>query len=355
MTEDTVQQQTAAAVVNRTGKAGMPRRAFLARAGGSAWAAGTCGAVASLRAASRAEQADPSPDRTEDPPGGREVRLERLRPREIEKAMQACPVLYQPLGTVEWHGLHNIVGLDAVKAHHLCIHAARRGGGVVAPAVFGGVGGLDQPHTFVMEPENDVHSTLVRDWVGKLGREAVRQGFRAVIILTGHYGAAQQIVIRDVAVRLTRSLGVPVLGTPEYFLALDAGYWGDHAAWGETSLMLHLDPESVDLSRLGQPPHKGVGGRDPREATRADGERLAETIIVRLARLASQMPRWDASTRQRFVEAEAALVNRQLELAVSEKAVWAGWRNIGKGAFSDYGRLLAEQKFEEIIELTRQL
>ena len=51
-----------------------------------------------------------------------------------------------------------------------------------------------------------------------------------MIILTGRYGAAQQMVIRDGTVRLTRSPGVPVLGTPEYFLALDVGYLGDHAA-----------------------------------------------------------------------------------------------------------------------------
>ena len=199
--------------------------------------------------------------------------------------MQACGTLFQPLGTIEWHGLHNIVGLDAIKAHHLCMRAAERGGGLVAPAVYGGVGGLDQPHTFVMEPENDVHSVLLRAWLEKLGTEAARQGFRALIFLTGHYGAAQQIVVRDTAVRLSRSLGIPVLGTPEYMLALDVGYLGDHAAWGETSLMLYLDPDSVDLSRLGAPPHQGVGGRDPREATRADGEKLAETIIDRLSRL----------------------------------------------------------------------
>jgi len=285
----------------------------------------------------------------------REVRLERLRPREIEQAMQTCPVLFQPLGTIEWHGLHNIAGLDAVKAHHLCVSAARRGGGLVAPALFGGVGGLDQPHTFVMEPENDVHSVLLRAWVEKLCREAVRQNFKAVIILTGHYGAAQQMVVRDLAVRLSRSLGVPVLGTPEYFLALDAGYHGDHAAWGETALMLYLDPDSVEISRLGNPPFQGVGGRDPREATRADGEKLAETIIRRLATLAQKMPAWDRATLQRFIEAEAALVNRQLALAASEKNVWAGWRNIGKGVFSDYGRLLAEGRFEEIIALTAKL
>jgi hypothetical protein len=210
---------------------GIPRRAFLAQAGSSAW-----GTAASLGAEVRQERAEAPSDSSKERRDGREVRLERLRPREIEQAMQACPVLYQPLGTVEWHGLHNIVGLDAVKAHHLCVRAARRGGGLVAPALFG-----------------------------------------------------------------------------------------------------------------------GVGGRDPREATRADGEKLAETIIGRLARLASRMPQWDAVTRQRFVEAEAALVNRQLALAASEKAVWAGWRNLGKGVLSDYGRLLTDEKFEEIVELTRRL
>jgi len=300
-------------------------------------------------------QEDPalrSPVRPQDP---REVRLERLRPREIEQAMHACPVLFQPLGTIEWHGLHNIAGLDAVKAHHLCVRAAQRAGGLVAPPVFGGVGGLNQPHTFVMEPEHEMQSTLVRGWVEKLCREAVRQGFRAVIVLTGHYGAEQQMVIRDLAVRLSRSLGVPVLGTPEYFLALDVGYHGDHAAWGETSLMLYLDPESVDLSRLGEPPHRGVGGRDPREATRADGETLAETIIGRLARLAEQMPGWDREVLARFIDAEAALVNRQMALSAPPAEIWNGWRNIGKGAFSSYGRLLAEGKFEDIVALTRQL
>ena len=286
---------------------------------------------------------------------GREVRLERLRPREVEQARKDCPTLFQPLGTIEWHGLHNLVGLDAVKAHHLCVRAAQRGGGLVAPPLFGGVGGMNEPHTFVMEPEDDVHSTLVRAWVDKLIREAVRQGFQAVIVLTGHYGAAQQIVIRDLAVRASRSLGVPVLGTPEYFLALDVGYRGDHAAWGETSLMLYLDPASVDVTRLGQPPHQGVGGRDPREATRADGEKIAETIIDRLARLARQMPKWDAATRERYIEAEAALVNRQFALAAEEKKTWAGWRNVGNGVFNGYGRLLVEQKFDEILQLIPKL
>jgi creatinine amidohydrolase len=320
-----------------------------------ALSAGTLLAAANPALNSGAGQNDSKPGAPKPTPALREVRLERLRPLEIERAMQACPVLFQPIGTIEWHGLHNIVGLDAVKAHHLCVRAAQRSGGLVAPAAFGGLGCLGQPPTFVLEPENDIHSSLVRMWVEELCRAAVRQGFRAVIVLTGHYGAAQQMVVRDLAVRLSRSLGVPVLGTPEYFLALDAGYHGDNATWGETSLMLHLDPDSVDLSRLGQPPYRGVFGRDPKEATRADGEKLAETIIGRLAQLAEQMPKWNNSTLARFIEAEAALVNRQMALSAPPSNIWNGWRNIGKGVFADYGRLLAEGKFEDIVALTKQL
>lgn len=276
----------------------------------------------------------------------REVRLEFLRPREIEKARAACATIFQPLGTIEWHGVHNVVGVDAVKAHALCVRAAQKGGGVVSPPLYGGVGGMNEPHTFIMDPENDVFSRLLRPWLEQLCREMARDGFKAILILTGHYGAAQQIVVRETAVRMSRALGIPVLGTPEYWLALDEGYMGDHAAWGETSLMMHLFPETVDLSRLGDPPYQGVGGRDPKESSAADGRRLTEAIVSRLATLSKKMPQWSHETLDRFVEAEAALVAKQLAAPRGKDVVWAAWRNLG--VMRDYGRLLAEEKFDAI-------
>jgi len=285
-----------------------------------------------------------------------EVRFEYLKPREIEEAMTACPTLFQPLGTIEWHGVHNVVGVDAIKAHQLCVLAAQKGGGIVAPPVYGGVGGLSEPHTFVMEPEESLYSQLLRPWVEKLCMEAERQGFKAMIILTGHYGAAQQIAVRELAVRMTRALGIPILGTPEYFLALDEKYYGDHAAWGETSLMMTLFPETVALDRLGEEPHQGVGGIDPKRfACKADGDRLSSTIVNRLASLAEQMPKWDQDTIDRFVNAESALVTRQLSLAGINEHVWTAWRNIGQGVFNDYGKLLVENRFEEIVALVEKL
>lgn len=284
----------------------------------------------------------------------REVRLEFLRPREIDEAQAACPTIFQPLGTIEWHGVHNVVGVDSVKAHALCVRAAKKGGGVVSPTLYGGVGGLNQPHTFVMDPENNIFSRLLRPWLEQLCREMARDGFRAIIILTGHYGAAQQIVVRETAVRMSRALAVPVLGTPEYMLALDVGYTGDHAAWGETSLMMHLYPDTVDLSRLGEPPHRGVGGRDPRESSAEDGRRITETIVSRLATLARNMPAWNQETLDRFIDSEAALVAKQLSAPRGKDNLWTAWRNIGT-TMRDYGRQLAEERFEQIKDSVSKL
>lgn len=289
-----------------------------------------------------------------DKQANRQVRLEYLRPAEIRKAQADCATIFQPLGTIEWHGVHNVVGVDSLKAHALCVRAAERGGGVVSPPLYGGVGGVNHPHTFIMEPENSVYSNSLRPWVEQLCREMVRDGFKAIIILTGHYGAAQQIVVREAAVRMSRALNIPVLGTPEYLLAIDVDYTGDHAGWGETSLMMHLYPDTVDLSLLGEPPHKGVGGRDPRESSEKDGKLLTETIVSRLATLAKNMPKWDTSTLDRFVEAEAEIVARQLTIARGKPNLWKAWKNIAT-AMRDYGKNLAAERFEEIKESTSKL
>ena len=43
-----------------------------------------------------------------------ETRIERLRPIEIRKRREELSVAYLPLGTLEWHGLHNPLGADGL-------------------------------------------------------------------------------------------------------------------------------------------------------------------------------------------------------------------------------------------------
>ena len=60
-----------------------------------------------------------------------EVRLECMRPEQIERAKARRPAIYLAFGSIEWHGYHNPVGLDALKAHEQLVGLAARCGGLV--------------------------------------------------------------------------------------------------------------------------------------------------------------------------------------------------------------------------------
>ena len=72
-------------------------------------------------------------------------RLERLLPFQIRERLAANPLVFIPLGTIEWHSEHLPVGLDALTAEGLCLRAADRAGGLVYPALHYGTGGGHGP------------------------------------------------------------------------------------------------------------------------------------------------------------------------------------------------------------------
>ncbi|MCX6378342.1 MAG: creatininase family protein [Armatimonadetes bacterium] len=284
-----------------------------------------------------------------------EVCWERLLPQEFRVRMESLPVVFLPLGTVEWHGEHNALGLDSIKAHSLCIQAAQRvGGGVVHPPLYGGMGGLNKPATVVMEPELAWENYLLRPWLEQLCYEFYRQGFRAIVMLTGHYGHNQQIVVRETAVRMTERLQIPVLGTPEYWLAHDIGYLGDHAGIGETSLLWHLHPDLVKIERLKQDPEYGATPDIEEGSSPELGQKYAQCITERLACLVRAMPKWTEETREAFAHSERALVQAQVK-GWRNNSAWAAWQNIGRKNLTQYGRLLVEEEFASIEALAKEL
>jgi creatinine amidohydrolase len=258
-----------------------------------------------------------------------------------------------PLGTVEWHGEHNALGLDALKAHALCVAAAEQaGGGVVHPPLYGGMGGLDKPATVVVEPELAWENYLLRPWLEQLLYEFYRQGFRAVILLTGHYGHNQQIVVRETAARMAERLRVPILGTPEYWLAHDVGYLGDHAGIGETSLLWYLQPDLVALNRIDSDPEYGRDGRIRQGSSPELGQRYAKLIAERLASLAKAMPTWDDAQLDHFIAAERALVAAQVK-GWRTQGPWTAWSKLRE--HTHYGEWLVAGEFDRIIAMAKEL
>ncbi|MBI4024124.1 MAG: creatininase family protein [Verrucomicrobia bacterium] len=61
-----------------------------------------------------------------------------LRPDQVVTRRTECPVVYIPMGTIEWHGPHNPLGADALQAEGLAILCAQKGGGLAFPPLYYG-------------------------------------------------------------------------------------------------------------------------------------------------------------------------------------------------------------------------
>jgi creatinine amidohydrolase len=234
-------------------------------------------------------------------------RMEEMRPDELEKVLAEAPVAFVPLGTFEHHGWHLPVCFDGIKAHALCERVAERTGGAVLPTFFYGTGGghVGYKWTLIL-PEKQITPILE----ATLDHLAA-QGFKVVVILTGHYPKEQV----DMAHRLaqeaqTRHSKVRYIGLtePEVTTAQPGDpASGDHAAKYETSIAMALNPAWVKMDALaaGRDPEKvtlpatprknasthdpkhplyAIHGQDPRTtASKELGEKLVNEIVSRLS------------------------------------------------------------------------
>lgn len=215
---------------------------------------------------------------------------EQLRPVQIEAIITESGLAYLPWGALEWHSLHNPVGLDALKIHHLALDCAATTGGVVLPVVSAGFQTM-KPHAgfkHTIEVPAEVIAGLANAYLDQLADE----GFRLLILMMGHYGPEHVKILRFIAENWqryrARGSSMRIWAFPEYEVIRDDGYSGDHAGAYETSLMLHYRPELVDLAQLptGELDHQALGlsGQDPRcHASAECGKLLAGLIVKRVA------------------------------------------------------------------------
>ncbi len=253
----------------------------------------------------------------------REVRYERLLPHEIVAARRAKPVAYLPLGGLEWHGEHMAVGNDGVKAHRLCMLAARRGGGLAMPILWYG-----EPRVaHLMEANADDKADIIKamklrrldfavekdknpfaasaeeqaEFYQKLVMHTLIQfttlGFKAIVILTGHYPLYDWVHPVVEAFNEDRSICRAFVGIEFHYDIQAVGrdkVGGDHAAKWETSYLMALMPECVDMSVYKDKPAEerliGVDGEDPRlTASKEIGRTACELIAKGMVKKAEQL------------------------------------------------------------------
>lgn len=235
-----------------------------------------------------------------------EVRALYLRPGELLAIQERFPVAYQPLGTVEWHGRHNPLGCDSFKAEQLCMDAAKLTGGVVMPTIHFGVdpcrdlghgmgmgmdaaAGFQLPGTFFQ-----TESGLLRSFLLNACRNYLNRGFRLVVLVSGHNPSDQQSLMNEICYAMKTPDGrEPVCCTMEYAV-IEPGNphrQADHAAGYETSMMLHLHGDRVNMRANDEQlrPDLGVDGRMPvNESTAAEGKICFNLQIAGLAKFARE-------------------------------------------------------------------
>jgi creatinine amidohydrolase len=221
---------------------------------------------------------------------------------ELEAAFAACPVAYFSQGLCEPHGPQNALGLDALKAHAICVRAAQAHGGIVAPCDYWHIHEIgtcavwaarhvgEPPRTWLtaMPPWQHFRNVLYQI------RQADAHGFKGAIFFTGHYGPNWQDLKRLIEL-VQPHAGVRLAGLPEFEAnqpGFEPGRTGDHAGKVETSLLWALEPDCVDMSRMpprdAKGPHFAMGG-DAYQSDRRIGERMVRDEVAFLGKLSAKL------------------------------------------------------------------
>ena len=228
------------------------------------------------------------------------VRWEEMFPDELDAALARCPLVYLTYGLCEPHGLHNAVGLDALKAHALACRAAQAHGGLVAPPFFWHVHeiGYHAPWGDRTIGDRNPWLSSLPPWVFFQMffyhlRAVAARGFHAAIVITGHYGGNERDFKRIAEIFMRHSPLRVWAGADHETIEYEDSH-GDHAGRCETSQLWALRPELVDLSRLAQGTPDEISrvmatGPDAGQAARRTGEAIVASQVAWLGRKAAEL------------------------------------------------------------------
>lgn len=172
----------------------------------------------------------------------RKVAYKDMLLHEFREALAAFPVAYIPVGLLEWHGDHLPLGTDILRAEHICRLLADELGGVVLPALYNSVRGFSSYEgTLVFRHETAV--TLALELLAQLEKV----GFKAVMLLSAHGGKWQEAYLQAAVEGYQGQMAVRAV-RPSV-----ASGRGGHAGTSETSEILAVNPDLVDMSEFKYP------------------------------------------------------------------------------------------------------
>ncbi len=233
------------------------------------------------------------------------VLYEELLPGEFLERLNACPIAYLPLGTLEWHGYHLPLGSDGLQSKGFFTALAEQVGGIVLPMLYLGpdqrmrvdnadyigmdIHSFEAGHPQQLEGsayyvEEELFHRILEATLWNLARA----GFR-IVVAHGHGPSTN--AYRDAIGKFEAQFGLKLFHLWDLGGKGNAGIMTDHAAYNETSLVMGLYPELADLSRITDDGDMlGIWGDDPRRTSEQEGQRIiAHNLSLAGSRLKEEL------------------------------------------------------------------
>lgn len=228
--------------------------------------------------------------------------LDELTTSEFADLVNDHSVVIVPIGAVEEHGPHLPLCTDSEQPEFVAKEVARRTGALIAPPIRYGNCSTTRNFPGTISLSFDTVRALARDLMGEL----TRNGFKNIVLLSGHAGNMHMSALRLAAKEIVDETDARVIVVSDYeilYRLKKVGEEDGHSGLLETSRMLAIRPDLVKDERpKGEnkmPPFvvlkhpekywaEGVTG-DSSGSTAEKGEDFNEFVITEMCRMIEDM------------------------------------------------------------------
>lgn len=228
---------------------------------------------------------------------------------EAGKAAKEGKVVIIPCGSIEEHGNHLPLCTDSLQAEYVALSVAEKTGCLVAPTLKYGLCSSTRnfPGTITISFDS------LRSIMGDILEDFIRNGFKRLLVITGHAGRSHMIAI-GLAAKEVVNKHMNEENRPRIMLCSDYDFAYElrgkefderdsHAGTIETSRVMAIKPKLIKEKGIGNYPNfpryeilpdpeqyfpSGVMG-DPTKASAEKGKKINEYVIEQIVKLVKEL------------------------------------------------------------------
>lgn len=231
--------------------------------------------------------------------------FDELSMSEVEKAVNERKIIIIPCGSIEEHGTHLPICTDSIQSEYIASEVAKKTDSLVAPSIRYGLCNSTRNFPGTISISFDSLRSIIKDIL----EEFIRNGFKKLLIITGHAGETHTTGIRlaskEVIMKHKNEQNKPrIIVCSDYDFAFDINnkeidVRDSHAGTIETSRVMAIRPDLIkgkgtknfpEMNRFEIIPNpekyfpSGVMG-DPTIASYEIGKKINEHIISEIVKL----------------------------------------------------------------------